>query len=71
MTEGVTGFLVDSMDDAVAATRRAINLSPPRCRAAFEQRFTADRMARDYVAVYDGHCRIPTADAMTPAAQGV
>ena len=70
LTEGVTGFLVDSMDEAVAATRRAIDLSRARCRAVFEQRFTADRMARDYVAIYEQLAGSSTADAMTSAAQG-
>jgi glycosyltransferase involved in cell wall biosynthesis len=52
MTQGVTGFVVDSIDDAVARTAEVSNLSRRRCREAFEQHFTAERMASDYVAVY-------------------
>jgi glycosyltransferase involved in cell wall biosynthesis len=49
---GVTGFVVTDLDEAVRATEKACSLSRRACRAAFEARFTADRMARDYVALY-------------------
>jgi glycosyltransferase involved in cell wall biosynthesis len=49
---GVTGFIVDSMDEAVRAAEAAAGLDRHRCRQRFEQRFSADRMARDYLAVY-------------------
>jgi glycosyltransferase involved in cell wall biosynthesis len=49
---GVTGWIVDSIDDAVAALAHADTIDRAACRAAFEARFTAERMARDYVAVY-------------------
>ena len=52
ITEGVSGFVVDTIDDAVAAARRAFSLDRHACRAAFEARFTAERMARDYIALY-------------------
>src|SRR5688572_4721858 len=48
----VTGWIVDSIDKAVEALRRVDAIDRAACRAAFEQRFTADRMARDYLAVY-------------------
>ncbi len=51
--EGVTGFVVEDMEDAVAAVRRVAGLDRRRCRAVFEKRFSAARMARDYVAVYE------------------
>jgi glycosyltransferase involved in cell wall biosynthesis len=51
--EGVTGYVVDDVDAAVAATRAACDLDRRRCRERFEARFTAERMARDYVAVYE------------------
>lgn len=51
---GRSGFLVDSIEEAVAAVDLAGSLPRERVRAAFEQRFTADRMARDYVALYQG-----------------
>jgi glycosyltransferase involved in cell wall biosynthesis len=53
MEEGHTGFIVEALEDAVRAVRRVPELSRKRCREIFEQRFTATRMARDYVQVYE------------------
>jgi glycosyltransferase involved in cell wall biosynthesis len=53
MEQGQTGFVVEGMDDAVEAVRRVANLSRKRCRQVFEQRFTAARMAEDYVQVFE------------------
>lgn len=50
--DGVTGFIVNGLDDAVAAARRIPELSRQRCREIFEKRFTARRMAHDYLEVY-------------------
>ncbi len=50
--EGISGFVVDNMDDAVRAVRWAGELDRRRCRTAFETRFSAERMAHDYLAVY-------------------
>lgn len=50
--DGVTGFVVDSVDDAVEAVKRVAWLDRPMCRKAFEQRFDSARMAREYVHVY-------------------
>lgn len=50
--EGVTGFLVRSIPEAVEALRRAARLDRTAVRERFEQRFSAARMARDYLAVY-------------------
>lgn len=52
--EGVTGFVVDTVDEAVEAVRRLPEISRRTCRQAFEERFTAARMARDYLRVYEG-----------------
>jgi glycosyltransferase involved in cell wall biosynthesis len=52
MEEGHTGFIVEALEDAVEAARRVPELSRKRCREVFEQRFTATRMAHDYVQVY-------------------
>jgi glycosyltransferase involved in cell wall biosynthesis len=49
---GRSGFLVDSLEQAEAAALAASTLDRAEVRAAFEQRFTADRMARDYVGIY-------------------
>jgi glycosyltransferase involved in cell wall biosynthesis len=53
MDEGHTGFIVDELEDAIAAARRIPELSRKRCREMYEQRFTAARMARDYLRVYE------------------
>lgn len=50
---GRSGFLVDSVGEAVTAVDAAGSLSRAGVRAAFEARFTAERMARDYVALYE------------------
>jgi glycosyltransferase involved in cell wall biosynthesis len=50
---GRSGFLVDSVDEAVAAVQAVHSLPRPRVRVAFGERFTAERMARDYVRLYD------------------
>ncbi|MCP1470556.1 glycosyltransferase involved in cell wall biosynthesis [Sphingobium sp. OAS761] len=49
---GVSGFIVDSEDEAVEAVRHLGNLSRIGVRAAFDTRFTAERMAMDYVNLY-------------------
>jgi glycosyltransferase involved in cell wall biosynthesis len=49
---GVNGWIVDSIDAAVAALEDADRIDRAACRASFERRFTAERMARDYVKVY-------------------
>ncbi len=53
MEEGHTGFIVEELEDAVEAARRVPKLSRKHCREVFEQRFTATRMANDYVRVYE------------------
>ena len=50
---GHTGFVVESLKDAVEAVRRIAELSRKRCREAFERRFTATRMAHDYVQQFE------------------
>jgi glycosyltransferase involved in cell wall biosynthesis len=50
--DGVTGFVVESVEEAVAAVGRVDTLRRSACRETFERRFDAARMARDYVEVY-------------------
>ncbi len=50
--DGVTGFVVDSTEEAVEAVRRVAWLDRPVCRRVFEERFDVSRMASDYVDVY-------------------
>lgn len=49
---GVSGFIVDNEDQAVEAVTRLGELDRRGVRAAFDARFTAERMAADYVALY-------------------
>jgi glycosyltransferase involved in cell wall biosynthesis len=49
---GRSGLLVQSLDEAVAAVDIARRMPRARVRASFEERFTAERMARDYVSLY-------------------
>jgi glycosyltransferase involved in cell wall biosynthesis len=51
--EGVTGFVCATADEAVTAVHRSVAFDRSRCRATFERRFLAARMATDYVAVYE------------------
>jgi glycosyltransferase involved in cell wall biosynthesis len=50
--DGLSGFVVRGLEDAVGAVARLAALSRRRCRDAFERRFKADRMARDYATIY-------------------
>jgi glycosyltransferase involved in cell wall biosynthesis len=52
MVDGVTGFIVEGMEEAVQAVPRVAGLSRWACRKVFEERFDSARMARDYVEVY-------------------
>lgn len=49
---GLSGFIVDSEEEAVAAVARLAGLPRARVRASFDMRFTARRMARDYAEIY-------------------
>jgi glycosyltransferase involved in cell wall biosynthesis len=51
--DGITGFIVDHEDEAIAAIARIEELDRRRIRATFERRFTARRMAEDYVRHYE------------------
>ena len=51
--EGVTGFVVDSEEEAVRAVRRLGEIDRCQVRACFERRFAARRMASEYVALYE------------------
>jgi glycosyltransferase involved in cell wall biosynthesis len=50
--EGVTGFIVSSEEEALAAIARVPALDRRRVRAAFDKRFAATTMARAYLDVY-------------------
>src|SRR5260370_60313 len=62
--DGVTGFVVDSVDRAVAAVPRAAALDRSGVRRCFEERFSAERMSLDYVELYDDVLRRSSIDAV-------
>lgn len=53
INEGVSGFVVESVDEAAEAVEQVSRLSRAGCREAFLARFLASRMAQDYVTVYE------------------
>ena len=50
---GVTGFLVNSVDEAIAAVSRLPEIDRAACRAAVAERFSVERMADRYIALYE------------------
>jgi len=50
--EGVTGFVVDDLNSATQAVPKVRDLDRSLCRRRFEERFSATRMAREYVSIY-------------------
>ena len=61
---GVTGFVVDNVDEAVAAIPLASALDRIVIRRRFEDRFSVERMARDYVSLYGEVLRCGAVDAV-------
>jgi glycosyltransferase involved in cell wall biosynthesis len=52
LEHGVTGYIVNDQQQAIAAARRIDRIDRRRCRQAFEERFTATVMAERYLEVY-------------------
>ncbi|GIW47195.1 MAG: glycosyl transferase [Deltaproteobacteria bacterium] len=52
LEEGVTGFIVQGLEDAVEAVYKVRDINRRRCREVFEERFSATRMTRDYLNIY-------------------
>jgi glycosyltransferase involved in cell wall biosynthesis len=50
--DGITGIVVETMEEAIATLPRVIALDRQKVRQRFEHRFSATRMAEDYVALY-------------------
>jgi glycosyltransferase involved in cell wall biosynthesis len=55
--EDITGFVVEGEEEAVDAVGRLSQIDRCRVRARFEERFTADRMAKEYLDQYDSLMR--------------
>jgi len=50
--DGLSGFIVNTIEEAVRAVRRIDTIDRRRCRETFERRFAARRMASQYVDIY-------------------
>jgi glycosyltransferase involved in cell wall biosynthesis len=67
ITDGLNGFIVDSVEEAVDAVSRIHLLSRADCRQVFEERFTSARMAADYLRIYEEQlCASPSAPEISP-----
>lgn len=60
MQNGETGFIVENLDQALAAVKLINQISRLRCRQVFEERFSTQRMAKDYLKVYQTIIETPT-----------
>jgi glycosyltransferase involved in cell wall biosynthesis len=58
LEDALTGFIVHSEDQAVEAVRSIGSLDRARIRGEFERRFTAQRMAQNYLKLYAGLARV-------------
>ncbi len=54
--QGKTGYIVETLDQAVSAVRRIGALDRRTCRRVFEERFSSGRMCTDYLALYRRLC---------------
>ena len=52
VADGETGFVVDTLDEMIAALDEVDGISPDACRARVEAQFSATRMAQEYAELY-------------------
>lgn len=62
---GITGFIVDSVEEAICATQRVHSIDRRLCRKVFERRFSARRMCKGYLRAYER-----AIDCTKPAIEG-
>jgi glycosyltransferase involved in cell wall biosynthesis len=60
MQDGRTGFVVDNLEDAVHCIPKLAHVRREDCRRVFEERYRAERMATDYLRVYEGMIQAQT-----------
>ncbi|NVM36100.1 MAG: glycosyltransferase family 4 protein [Candidatus Lokiarchaeota archaeon] len=53
IVDGKTGFLVDSIDEAVKSLKKVKEINRSECRQWVEKKFTVERMVNDYIKVYE------------------
>jgi glycosyltransferase involved in cell wall biosynthesis len=66
--DGVTGYVVDSVDEGVLKMGSLLGLDRGRVHRRFEERFAASRMAGDYVRIYQSQTRDIRSSIRRPAA---
>ena len=69
--DGETGFVCEGLDEMTAAVQGIPGIDRRRCRLAFEQRFSVERMAQDYLRVYEQLALGSTGERETEAASFV
>ncbi len=69
MCDGVSGYVFEEIDQAVTLAAKLADFDRAGCRAYFERRFTSERMALDYVRVYE-QLAGPTSRAGRPSERG-
>jgi glycosyltransferase involved in cell wall biosynthesis len=74
--QGVTGFIVETMEEAVEAAKQAVSLDRRRIRETFERRFTSEVMAIGYEQAYQAvldlprSVALPSLEALTKKVEG-
>ncbi len=68
--EGVTGYLVDSLDEMVEAVRRVGEIDPGRCAEVTREHFSPEAMTRGYLGMYDAGVRLTGGSADERAVAG-
>jgi len=51
--EGITGFIVESVEQAITAAKRILSIDRVACRQRFLERFTSRRMCEQYLTAYE------------------
>jgi glycosyltransferase involved in cell wall biosynthesis len=64
--DGLTGFIAANIDQAVAAVKRLDTLDRAAIRTTFEARFSVERMAHDYLAIYRALPGVPVMPSDAP-----
>ena len=69
--DGSTGFIVNNIDEGVEAVGNLNRIDRRACRNDFELRFTSERMAKDYLQLYEDVITSRSASGLAkPGAQG-
>jgi glycosyltransferase involved in cell wall biosynthesis len=68
---GVTGFVVSNPDEGAEAVAQLNHLDRKVCRKDFVARFTSERMAKDYLRLYEDTIAASSASSLpTPGVRG-